>query len=184
MSCCQLLWQLPFQRLKSHLVPTIKHLDARLRGQPACEPRNCKSQVPSALQGVLADGNPLQEGRDDLLFDACLYFIGPHCFTPMDQMFIKQLSQELTVLPVCAKADAMMEDERRCFQAMIRDKLRAGESHLSHHCCLLVHLQRNHAVFCRSFRNVKHCLDLDSAVPCSFSFSSPAVKVQAHGLLQ
>ena len=45
----------------------------------------------------------------------------------MDQEFIKQLSQEVSVAPICAKADAMTEDECEAFQALIRDRLHNGQ---------------------------------------------------------
>lgn len=75
----------------------------------------------------MADGNPLREGRDDLLIDVCFYFIAPHRFTPMDQEFIRRLSEEVTVAPICAKADAMTDIERRAFQQHIRSELQACE---------------------------------------------------------
>ena len=79
------------------------------------------------LQGILADGNPLREGRDDLLIDVCFYFIAPHRFTPMDEDFIRQLSEEVAVSPICAKADAMTDVERRAFQQHIRSELQSRE---------------------------------------------------------
>ena len=80
------------------------------------------------LQGILPAGNHLREGRDDLLIDMCLYFIAPHRFTPMDQEFIKKLSEEVTVAPICAKADAMTDNERKAFQKLIQDELRMRKS--------------------------------------------------------
>ncbi|KAK9863186.1 hypothetical protein WJX84_012049 [Apatococcus fuscideae] len=76
------------------------------------------------FEGILPAGNHLREGRDDLLIDMCLYFIAPHRFTPMDQEFIKKLSEEVTVAPICAKADAMTDNERKAFQKLIQDELR------------------------------------------------------------
>ena len=79
------------------------------------------------MQGILADGDPLREGRDDLLIDVCFYFIAPHRFTPMDKEFIRRLSEEATVAPICAKSDAMTDPERRAFQQHIRSELHACE---------------------------------------------------------
>ena len=88
-------------------------------------PPDGDTDVPSHEQGILADNNPLREGRDDLLIDVCFYFVAPHRFTPMDQEFIRQLSEEVTVAPICAKADAMTDTERRAFQQHIRTELQA-----------------------------------------------------------
>ena len=81
------------------------------------------------MQGIQADGNHVREGRDDLLYDVCFYFIGPNCYTPMDREYIKLLSTVCTVIPIWAKlkADAMTDDECWRFQKQIQDDLRARE---------------------------------------------------------
>ncbi|KAK9812173.1 hypothetical protein WJX73_001853 [Symbiochloris irregularis] len=61
--------------------------------------------------------------RQDRLFDVCVYFIPPHCFTSNDERFICDLNQEVPVIPVCAKADAMDVREREVFQAFVRERL-------------------------------------------------------------
>ena len=45
----------------------------------------------------------------------------------MDKEFIRRLSEEVTVAPICAKADAMTDTERRAFQQHIRSELQACE---------------------------------------------------------
>lgn len=79
------------------------------------------------LQGFSAEGDPLREGRDILLIDVCLYFIAPHRFTPMDQELFRQLDEEVTVVPICAKADAMIGAERQSLQQLILSELQARE---------------------------------------------------------
>ncbi|KAK9840851.1 hypothetical protein WJX84_004084 [Apatococcus fuscideae] len=69
-----------------HIQCLVKHIQA--------EKKEHLRRQQMQIQGVLPAGNPLQEARDDLLIDLCLYFIAPHRFTPMDRSFIKELSQE------------------------------------------------------------------------------------------
>ncbi|KAK9793200.1 hypothetical protein WJX73_003559 [Symbiochloris irregularis] len=66
-----------------------------------------------------------KEGRNDRLFDLCLYFIPPQSFTQQDMDFIAELSKEVMVVPVCAKADAMTNDERLAFHSQVQDCLAA-----------------------------------------------------------
>lgn len=68
-------------------------------------------------------------GRQDRLYDVCVYFIPPHCFTSNDERFIYDINQEVPVIPVCAKADAMTVEEREVFQAFVRKRLAVRESH-------------------------------------------------------
>ncbi|KAK9800363.1 hypothetical protein WJX73_010937 [Symbiochloris irregularis] len=75
------------------------------------------------LQGMEPQGNRLCEARDDHLYDVAFYFIPPHRFKPADLEYIRRLSQEVTVVLVCAKADCMTMDERRDFQMGIRDRM-------------------------------------------------------------
>ena len=83
-----------------------------------------------AWQGMLPEGNPKTDGRMDLLIDLCLYFIAPHRFTPMDKRFLERLSTEVSVVPICAKADAMTDEEREDFQSRIRHELDTGKLQL------------------------------------------------------
>ena len=75
------------------------------------------------LRGRRQAGNPMREGRDDMLYDAALYFIPPHRFKPADLEYIQRLNKEVTVVLVCAKADAMTERERNEFQRLIRNEM-------------------------------------------------------------
>ncbi|KAK9831587.1 hypothetical protein WJX74_001509 [Apatococcus lobatus] len=100
-----------------HIQCLVKHIQA--------EKKEHLRRQQMQIQGVLPAGNPLQEARDDLLIDLCLYFIAPHRFTPMDRSFIKELSQEVTVAPICSKADAMTLREREAFQELVQHQLQA-----------------------------------------------------------
>ena len=53
------------------------------------------SQIQDSLRNgsYRSMGDPLKEGRKDLLFDFCLYFLGPHSLLPLDVDFMVKLSQ-------------------------------------------------------------------------------------------
>lgn len=74
-------------------------------------------------QPAFQNGHPLREGRPDRLIDVCLFFIPPHRFTDRDEDFIVEVSKEVSVIPICAKADAMTSAERTAFQHVIRERL-------------------------------------------------------------
>lgn len=85
--------------------------------------RHYNHQLDKLTKEPLPEAEPLQADRPDRLFDMCLFFITPHCFTPLDEQFIVELAEELLVIPICAKADAMTQEERVSFQTFIRDRL-------------------------------------------------------------
>lgn len=55
--------------------------------------------------------------------DVCVYFIAPHRLKQMDIEFMKQLSAEVPVLPVLAKADCMTSAELDSFREHVRTAL-------------------------------------------------------------
>lgn len=76
-----------------------------------------------ALHGREPAGDPLTAGRPHQLYDVALYFIPPHRFKAADLEYIKKLAEWVSVVPVCAKADAMTTGERNRLQGQIRDDI-------------------------------------------------------------
>ncbi|KAK9793210.1 hypothetical protein WJX73_008550 [Symbiochloris irregularis] len=72
-----------------------------------------------------AEGNAATDGRSDRLIDLALYFIAPQSFGQMDVDFIAELSKEVVVIPVCAKADTMTVEERAAFHHQVKERLTA-----------------------------------------------------------
>ncbi|KAK9807455.1 hypothetical protein WJX73_009082 [Symbiochloris irregularis] len=78
----------------------------------------------SNLMDPLAEQDEYNPG--DHLYDMVLYFIAPHCFKLSDVDYIRKLSKVATVVPICAKADAMTAHERKEFQNQVRNQLTEG----------------------------------------------------------
>ena len=61
------------------------------------------------------------EGDDDannrMLVHVCLYFLSPGRFLAIDRHFLKHVQNEVTVVPVIAKADTMTDDEIARYRA-------------------------------------------------------------------
>ncbi len=69
----------------------------------------------------------MTEDREDLLIDACFYFILPDYYTLTDVEFIKRLNEEVTVVPICAEADFMTHKGLSIFQKRVRSDLQEGQ---------------------------------------------------------
>lgn len=77
------------------------------------------------LQGYLnsPSAGSFDENWPDRMYDMVLYFIAPHCFKLSDLFYMERLSKEATVIPICAKADALTGPERMAFEEQIRNQL-------------------------------------------------------------
>lgn len=65
---------------------------------------------------------------EDPRVDCCVYFIAPHRLKPVDVEFMKEISKEVPVLPVLAKADSMTGPELERFRQHVRSEMyRAGK---------------------------------------------------------
>lgn len=88
----------------------------------------------SATQGIL-----LEELEFKHMYDACIYFIGPHQLKPRDLKFMSSISKVVPVIPVIAKADCMTSEERHTFRELINKSLNSpvvlGESPCSRRFC-------------------------------------------------
>lgn len=124
-----------------------------------------QNQHSMQFKQIPPSGDPFKEGRVDRLIDVCLYFIAPHRFKPMDEEYIAQLSRVVSVVPICAKADAMTLGEREEFQRHIRTRLTDSKSCLLSHAPVqaLQSLQlflEVHASQCISALPYQHCIIL------------------------
>lgn len=72
----------------------------------------------SATQGIL-----LEELEFKHMYDACIYFIGPHQLKPRDLKLMGSISKVVPVIPVIAKADCMTPEERQKFRDHINKSL-------------------------------------------------------------
>jgi len=54
---------------------------------------------------------------NSMLVHVCLYFISPGRFLAIDQHFLQHVQQELTIIPIIAKADTMTDEEIARFRA-------------------------------------------------------------------
>jgi septin family protein len=66
----------------------------------------------------------------DEMFHCCLYFIKPHRFSKIDELFIQKLSPFVPIIPILAKADTMTLSERKEFRKVVRTRL--AEMQLQH----------------------------------------------------
>ena len=58
----------------------------------------------------------------DTRIHCCLFFINPsgHSLRPIDIVVMKKLSEVVNVVPVIAKADSLMMDEREAFKEKVQ----------------------------------------------------------------
>lgn len=61
-------------------------------------------------------------GKDPLVH-CVLYFIAPHRLKPVDIDFMKELHAKVNIIPIIAKSDTMMTDEKAAFKMKVRDEL-------------------------------------------------------------
>jgi septin family protein len=62
--------------------------------------------------------------EEDSMYHVCLYFIQPHRFTQIDEIFMKKLSPFVNLIPILAKADTMTQEEREKYLQEVRAKLK------------------------------------------------------------
>eukprot|EP00536_Pseudo-nitzschia_multiseries_P008083 jgi/Psemu1/256888/estExt_Genewise1Plus.C_2000004 len=86
--------------------------------------RFCREQSPSATS-ITTWGTPSTAG--DELVHVCLYFLSPGRFLAIDRHFLKHVQDEVTIVPVIAKADTMTDSEISRYRAEL-DQIWKDES--------------------------------------------------------
>ncbi|KAK9802576.1 hypothetical protein WJX73_006624 [Symbiochloris irregularis] len=102
---------------KQHMDAVIRHIQSKQALQ--------YHRDMSLLTGMQLDSEAQRQARSDNMYDVAFFFIAPHRFKQVDLQleYIQRLSHEVTVVLICAKADAMTPSERDAFQLHIREMI-------------------------------------------------------------
>lgn len=64
-----------------------------------------------------------EEGSEELVH-ACVYFMSPHRFLEIDRFFLKNVQNELPVIPVIAKSDTLTNEELRAYRKHLKSQFK------------------------------------------------------------